>query len=134
PVPGAVLRPQGLPPHQQRDGTQYSRTQDAVSPHQWSQKLECVSAALRALCGVCGLVGARCRPSSAVGAARWQARPRSLARAATGDDRRPQRATHALSLPPQTPDLSLLVRGTLGCCRSPAFFALTEKNGPLPLR
>ena len=40
-----------------------------------------INAVIRALRGVCGLVGARCDPSSAVGAARWQARPRSLARA-----------------------------------------------------
>ncbi len=72
-----------------RDGTQHSGTQNAVSSHQWSQELERVSAALWALRGVCGLVGARCGPSPTAGAARWQARPRSLAPAATGDHRRP---------------------------------------------
>src|SRR3989442_2499292 len=91
-----------------RHGTQHSGPQDAVSPHQWSQELERLSVALRALRGVCGLVGARCGPSKISGAARCPARPRSLARTATGDDRRPQRATDALSLSPQTPGLSHL--------------------------
>lgn len=45
----------------------------AVSPHQWAQELERVSLALWALCGVCGLVGARYGPSKASGAARWSA-------------------------------------------------------------
>jgi hypothetical protein len=56
-----------------RDGTQHSRTQDAVSPHQWSQELERVSAALRALCSLRRLVGARWRPSKASRAASWSA-------------------------------------------------------------
>ncbi len=42
----------------------------AVSPYQWSQELERLSVALRALCGLRGLVGARCSPSKASGAAR----------------------------------------------------------------
>ena len=45
----------------------------AVSPHQWSQELERVSVALRALRGVRGLVGARWRPSPTAGTARWSA-------------------------------------------------------------
>jgi hypothetical protein len=42
----------------------------AVSPRQRSQELERLSAALRALCGLRGLVGARYGPSKASGAAR----------------------------------------------------------------
>jgi len=61
----------------------------AVSPHQWAQELERVSAALRTLCGLCVLVGARCHSPPTVGATCWQARPRSVASVATGDDRRP---------------------------------------------
>jgi hypothetical protein len=41
----------------------------AVSPGEWSQELECLSVALRALCGLRGLVGARYGPSPAPGAA-----------------------------------------------------------------
>ena len=88
-VSGAVLRPQRLSSDQQRDGALYSRPQDAVSPHQRSQELERLFVALWALCGVCGLVGARCGSSPALGAARWPTRPRSLARTATGDHRSP---------------------------------------------
>src|SRR5947209_16089935 len=123
-----MLRPQGLSAHQQRHGAQYSGSQDPVPPHQWSQELECVSVALWALRGVCGLVGARCRPSSTVGAACCPTRPGSLARTARGDHDRPPGATDALSLSSQASGLSLLLRGTLGGCRSPASFALTEKK------
>ncbi len=45
----------------------------AVSPRQWSQELERLSVALRALCGLRGLVGARYGPSKASGAARCPA-------------------------------------------------------------
>ena len=62
PLPGAVLRPPGLSPHQQRHGAQHSRPQNAVSPHQWSQELERLSVALRALCGVCASGGSKMRP------------------------------------------------------------------------
>ena len=41
---------------------------------------------------------------------------------------RTERATHALSLPPQARGLSLLLRGALGCCCYPAPFALTVKK------
>ncbi len=42
----------------------------AVSSRQWAQELERLSVALRALCGLRGLVGARYSPSNASGAAR----------------------------------------------------------------
>jgi hypothetical protein len=42
----------------------------AVSPRQWSQELERLSVALRPLCGLRGLVGARYGPSKASGTAR----------------------------------------------------------------
>ena len=45
----------------------------AVSSREWSQKLERLSFALRALCGLRGLVGARCGPSKASGTARRSA-------------------------------------------------------------
>ena len=96
-------------------------------PHQWPQELERLSAALRALGGVCRLVGARWGPSPSAGATRCPARPRSLARVATGDGRCPPGATDALSFPPQTSGLSQFLRGALGRC-SLAFFALTEKK------
>ena len=60
-APGAVLRLQRLPAHQQRDGTQYSRPQDALSTHQWSQELKRLSLAPRALCRLLRVVGARYR-------------------------------------------------------------------------
>jgi hypothetical protein len=45
----------------------------AVSPCEWSQELECLFVALRALCGLRGLVGARYGSSKASGAARCPA-------------------------------------------------------------
>ncbi len=45
----------------------------AVSPYQWSQELERLSVALRALCGLLRVVGARYGPSKASGAARCPA-------------------------------------------------------------
>src|SRR5712692_5126281 len=39
-APGAVLRPGGLSPHQQRHGAQHSWPENAVSACQWSQELE----------------------------------------------------------------------------------------------
>src|SRR5260370_16850524 len=39
----------------------------AVSPREWSQELECLSVALRALCGLRGLLVARYGPSPAPG-------------------------------------------------------------------
>ncbi len=45
----------------------------AVSPCEWPQELERVSVALRALCGLRGLVGARYGPPPASGAARCPA-------------------------------------------------------------
>jgi hypothetical protein len=48
-----------------------------------------------------------------------------LSTAASRGEHRPQRATHALSLSPQAPSLSRLLRGTMGSCCSPASFALT---------
>src|SRR6266852_5654920 len=51
-----------------------------------------------------------------------------LSRTATGDHRRPARATHALSLSSPAPAFAHFPRGALGCCCSSAFFALTEKK------
>jgi hypothetical protein len=48
-----------------RHGAQHSWPQDAVSPREWSQELECLSVALWALCSLRRLVGARCGPSPA---------------------------------------------------------------------
>ena len=45
----------------------------AVSPREWSQELERLSVALRPLCGLCGLVGARYGPPAAPGATRRSA-------------------------------------------------------------
>jgi hypothetical protein len=45
----------------------------AVSPCEWSQELECLFVALRALCGLRGLVGAGYGSSKASGAARRRA-------------------------------------------------------------
>ena len=42
-----------------RHGAQHSWAQDAVSPREWSQELERLSVALRALCSLRGMVGAR---------------------------------------------------------------------------
>ena len=56
-----------------RHGAQHSWAQDAVSPGEWSQELERLSLALRALCGLRGLVGARYSPPPAPGAACWSA-------------------------------------------------------------
>ena len=53
-----------------RHGAQHSWPQDAVSPREWSQELECLAVALWALCGLRGLVGARCGPSPAPAPAR----------------------------------------------------------------
>jgi hypothetical protein len=52
-APGAVLRPQGLSTHPQRQAAQYSRPQDAVSPREWAQERERVSVAVWALCSLC---------------------------------------------------------------------------------
>jgi hypothetical protein len=54
-----------------RHGAQHSWPQDAVSPREWSQELECLSVALWALCRLRRLVGARCGPSPIPGAASW---------------------------------------------------------------
>ncbi len=61
----------------------------AVSSCEWSQELERLSVALRALCGLRGLVGARCGPSPTAGTACCPVGPRSVARVATGDDHCP---------------------------------------------
>jgi hypothetical protein len=56
-----------------RHGAQYSWAQDAVSTGEWAQELERLFVALRALCRLRGLVGARYGPPSAPGAARCPA-------------------------------------------------------------
>jgi Transposase IS66 family len=72
------LRPQLVQCYDRKD---FPRTNNAmersirgrkhtVSPDQWSQELERLSVALWALCGLHGLVAARCGPSPAPGAAR----------------------------------------------------------------
>jgi hypothetical protein len=60
----------------------------ALSPHQWPQKLERVSVALRALGRLLRVVGARCDQATTTRRAGLQAQSLSVARAASRDDRR----------------------------------------------
>ena len=78
-APGAVLRPEGLPSHQQRARTQHSRPQNAVSSDQRAQELEQLSLTLRALGCLRRLVGAGYGPSPATGAPSCSPGSRTLA-------------------------------------------------------
>src|SRR6266851_326879 len=133
-VSGAVLQPPGLSTHEQRDGTEHSWPQNAVSPREWLQELEQLSLALRALSCLRRLVGAGCRPSATTGTTRRSAGSRSLVRIPTANQSRSQRAAQALSLSPQTSAIPHFTGGALGCRYFDVTFALTvfkEESYPL---